>query len=1369
MLERYLRVMAEDVDCPHDNKGETAPRPAFADWLIGDSEMARRIRALNWSTTPLGPREHWPSALRVSLNLALSSKAPMLVLWGPQFIALHNDACLPILSDAGTHALGRSAPDAWSSTWHVAEPGVMAALTRGESSQYEDLPVRMVRQGRMEQIYFTATNGPVYLDNGSIGGVLIIYQETTHAVERLREIERTQATLEAAMASTPDAVVIADANGSIVTFNEALATFHRFPNKESFARALSHYTATFEMFFPDGTPVPFEQWAMSRALCGETGANVERTIRRKDTGETWICSFNFAPTRNSRGEIMGGVVSARDITEQKRAERALRESELKYATIFEKSPYALAFSKSPQGTFVAVNDAFLRLFEYSREEVLGKTAVELGMIDEITFRSMIARVRSLGALRAFECIRYTKHGHERHVALSLDPVQIEDAKYVLVSMEDISARVEAVEAKRLVHESQELDRLKSRFLANISHEFRTPLALILGPTERLLMSRDTPEPVRRHLGMISRNAYTLLGYVNNLLDVAKIEAGRATLTYTRTDIAHLVRLAASHFQTLAGDKQFDFKLETPTQLIAEIDPEKVQRIVLNLLSNAFKFTPFKGSVRLTLKESAERVTIEVADAGPGIPVASREKVFDRFGTSNPGATGLGLAIVREFVTLHEGTISIGNAPEGGTLFVVDLPRKAPSGSRVLPEVLPPTDPLLLPTLDAAQPQRKRMTTGPLVLVIEDDVEMNRFIVESLDEHYRVESAFDGNEGLEKALKLLPDVILCDLMMPHKNGEEFVREARQCAALASTPIIVLSAKTDDALRITLLREGAQDYLMKPFVMEELRVRVENWVKRMLAETAAREAEEKYRGIVTDSGDAILVIDEKHDIVEWNQAAEKIFGYSRDEILGQSLDKLLPARHRLTHHTYVNRFAIERGKARKVDHAEAVGLRKNGEEFPIAATIACLRLRDELLMTAVVRDISEERRREEELSVLAEIGATLASLDDQQTLDEVVHTLARSFGDSAALFFLEREGDDLVIVASANRDPAIAVYDGMVRQTRFVPAPSHPIWTILKTRRGLIVEPTPELFASLDQQPLHRELLRAMHPHSIMAVPLLAGDRCLGILRLASSSRTYDARDLKLLEEVGRRCAMFAENARLHQAERLAIQARDEVLGVVAHDLRNPLGVVLLEASKLASMNGSDERIRQTTARMDRCARRMHRIVEDLLDVVSLDGGKMSLDLVPQSAIQLVTDVAEAQTPLFAQAALSCQMDVPPTLPEISVDRHRLMQVFENLVGNAIKFSKPGQTIVLGAKQQDGDVLFWVQDQGAGIEPENQAHVFDRFWHGDRRKGAGTGLGLAIVKAIVELHGGRVWVESHPGEGSSFYFTIPAGHSERAAAA
>ena len=230
--------------------------------------------------------------------------------------------------------------------------------------------------------------------------------------------------------------------------------------------------------------------------------------------------------------------------------------------------------------------------------------------------------------------------------------------------------------------------------------------------------------------------------------------------------------------------------------------------------------------------------------------------------------------------------------------------------------------------------------GPLVLVVEDNPEMSRFIARSFRAVPRGHRR-RRRGGAAGAAALRPDLILCDLMMPELGGEQMVLEVRRRPELDATPIVFLSAKADDEVRVRLLREGAQDYLTKPFSVEELRARVGNLVAHKLAEQATRRAETKYRGIISTAADAIVSTDNQYRITEWNRAAEQMFGYSRAEAIGTSLARLLPERHHEAYRERVERLfarSVERpvadpGASRRLDHSAAVGLRRTGEEFPI----------------------------------------------------------------------------------------------------------------------------------------------------------------------------------------------------------------------------------------------------------------------------------------------------------------------------------------------------------------------------------------------------------------------------------------------------
>ncbi len=420
------------------------------------------------------------------------------------------------------------------------------------------------------------------------------------------------------------------------------------------------------------------------------------------------------------------------------------------------------------------------------------------------------------------------------------------------------------ELEVLYAKSKELDELKANFFANVSHELRTPLTLILGPIRTLLTEGQLTSKQERNLAVAERNALILLKHVNDLLDISKVEAGYMETTYEDIDLTRLLQECMTPFEALAQERQITVTLESPESILTQGDSGKLQRIFLNLLSNAFKFTPAGGRVRCASRKAGGRGIVMIQDSGPGVQPALRTAIFERFRQGDSDAaqyssgTGLGLAIVKEFVELHAGTVMVSEAPGGGALFTVDLPLVTPVNSMVQASILSaqvreksashfPVErsrgqqwysPMDIPALQEGE------DTNPLVLIIDDNPEVAYLIAETLAPMYRIATAHNGKEGLEQALRLEPDLILCDIMMPVMSGDLFVSQARTHSKLALTPILVLSARTDNQVPLQLLRTGAQDYLAKPFFPEELRVRAANLialhqVRRVLQQEVAQQ--------------------------------------------------------------------------------------------------------------------------------------------------------------------------------------------------------------------------------------------------------------------------------------------------------------------------------------------------------------------------------------------------------------------------------------------------------------------------------------------------------------------------------------------------
>ncbi len=418
------------------------------------------------------------------------------------------------------------------------------------------------------------------------------------------------------------------------------------------------------------------------------------------------------------------------------------------------------------------------------------------------------------------------------------------------------------ELSSLYEKVKQLDQLKTNFFANVSHEFRTPLTLILGPIDRLISQPDLPDRVRQVLASIRRNGLILHKHVNDLLDISKLEAGKMELAYTNIDLCRMGRMMGAYFDTLARDRLVNFNVAAQGNVLVHADPDKLQRVIMNLLSNALKFVPEGGEVRCTVEQNDGRATITIEDSGPGIAPDLRTTVFERFhqgdsGTTRRyGGTGLGLSIVKEFVEMHHGTVTVDDSALGGAKFTVIIPVRAPDGVPVgesasesfgavhlaeqnvaaLRGDMARKDPadesewardqqlrLDIPAGDAPQ-----NGDSPLILIVEDNVEMNEFISQILRAEYRTACAFNGREGFDKAIRLRPTVILTDMMMPEMSGEALISRLRAHPLLSGTPIILLTARADDELRMNMLRTGARDYVTKPFVVDELRARVRNQV-------------------------------------------------------------------------------------------------------------------------------------------------------------------------------------------------------------------------------------------------------------------------------------------------------------------------------------------------------------------------------------------------------------------------------------------------------------------------------------------------------------------------------------------------------------
>jgi signal transduction histidine kinase/DNA-binding response OmpR family regulator len=469
------------------------------------------------------------------------------------------------------------------------------------------------------------------------------------------------------------------------------------------------------------------------------------------------------------------------------------------------------------------------------------------------------------------------------------------------------------EERRRVEALAELDRAKTAFFSNVSHEFRTPLTLMLGPLEEVLSGEAPESELREQVELAHRNGVRLLRLVNSLLDFSRIEAGRVRATYEPTDLARFSLDVASSFRSAIERAGLEFELDCqPLPQPVYVDREMWEKILLNLLSNAFKFT-LDGEISVTVEAAPDggAAVVRVRDTGIGIPAPEIPKLFERFhrvqgaqGRSFEGS-GIGLALVHELVRLHGGDIAVESQPGAGTTFAISLPfgrRHLPaeqvretadhdgaSGTRAqefveealrwLPDgALDAGAPAALPGLAGmAPPAGPRPGTGKRVLLADDNADMRSYVARLLEaQGYAVSQAADGARALELARAARPDLVLTDVMMPKLDGFGLLRAIRREPALADAPVVMLSARAGEEAKVEGLDAGADDYLVKPFAARELLARVNANIQmaevRREASRAVVQSEQRY--LMTQDRLSLALSTARVAVFEWGVEDDRL---------------------------------------------------------------------------------------------------------------------------------------------------------------------------------------------------------------------------------------------------------------------------------------------------------------------------------------------------------------------------------------------------------------------------------------------------------------------------------------------------------------
>ena len=536
----------------------------------------------------------------------------------------------------------------------------------------------------------------------------------------------------------------------------------------------------------------------------------------------------------------------------------------------------------------------------------------------------------------------------------------------------------------------------------------------------------------------------------------------------------------------------------------------------------------------------------------------------------------------------------------------------------------------------------------------------------------------------------------------------------------------------------------------------------------ARKQAQEALERLRRelelILNTAAEGIYGLDTEGRTTFANPAAARMVGRSSEELIGQS-------QHELIHHSRPDGSpypaedcpiyaAYRDGMVRHVD--DEVFWRKDGTSFPVEYTSTPIR-EDGRITGAVVtfRDVSERKRAEAAQRFLLEASRRLSgSLDVDATLRQVTTLIVPERADYVVIHLVDEKGEART-AAAVHRDPEHA---DLVRRA------GSALGAIARVLRSgepeLVPEVSDDWLRAAGGDPSLRQVLDALRTRSLMLVPLRARERVIGAVTfgLTESRGNYTGHDLDTAEDLCGSAALALENARLFNDAQQAARIRDEVLRIVAHDLRNPLNTILLSAGVLGELLAADAKERRTENQqietIRRSVQRADRLIQDLLDVARVEAGTLAVQTAPLPAAALAHEAVELHRSLADKKGIRLEAVLPTELPTVAADHDRILQVFSNLIDNAIKFTPEGGRVTVRAERGEHEVIFSVSDTGPGIPQEQLAHLFEPFWQAKRARRAGAGLGLAIARGIVEAHGGWIGVESEVGRGTTVSFSVPA---------
>lgn len=543
--------------------------------------------------------------------------------------------------------------------------------------------------------------------------------------------------------------------------------------------------------------------------------------------------------------------------------------------------------------------------------------------------------------------------------------------------------------------------------------------------------------------------------------------------------------------------------------------------------------------------------------------------------------------------------------------------------------------------------------------------------------------------------------------------------------------------------------------------------EDITERRNAELKAEEAASRLQAFLDNSNDAILTTNSSGMITYVNQQTCNWFGYTKEDLIGKSVEIIIPERYRSIHKKMVEEYfrhpdARQMGSTGKPLYVK----RKDGTEFSVEVSLSPIRSKGEYFATATIRDITTRRRYEEQQRFLSQISQDLGeSIEYEKTLKKAIDCAVPDIGDWCAIFMLDKNGTPQPMISKHANPNLQELSNRLVEHHVFKTTTSKGLMEAIFTGKTVFVPNfNDELKTELLTDYERKEIEEKVKVKSYFIVPLKAGGKVIGALAISQgiSGRFYITEDRPLIEDFAQRIAYALENAILYDEALTAVRSREDVLSIVSHDLKNPLQAIQLSTTYLRRrLDSSPDNVTlmKMVNTIKGAADSMNSLIHNILDIGKIQAGTFSVDLKPVRLAGILKNLKEVMLPLAREKHLELYFIPEEFDHPIYCDTGRVIQIFSNLIGNAVKFTPPGGRIDVTMEVLNKYVRVCVEDNGPGMSEDFQKNLFNRHWQAMETSTKGSGLGLYITKGIVEAHGGEIWVESEPGKGSRFYFTLP----------